>query len=87
MYLRDPKTGKTVHLDVPEDKQKVTCISDQEILTLAEFGKRIEKHYGKPMDIEWAIDQDLSFPENMFIVQARPETVWSSKNNGNTLKN
>ena len=79
MYLRDPKTGKTVHLDVPEDKQKVTCISDQEILTLAELAKRIEKHYGKPMDIEWAIDQDLSFPENMFIVQARPETVWSSK--------
>ncbi len=32
------------------------------------------------MDIEWAIDQDLSFPENMFIVQARPETVWSTKN-------
>jgi pyruvate,water dikinase len=79
MYLRDTKTGKTVHLDVPEDKQKVTCISDQEIMTLAELAKRIEKHYGKPMDIEWAIDQDLSYPENMFIVQARPETVWSSK--------
>ena len=78
-YIRDPKTGKTVHLDVPEDKQKVTCISDQEILTLAELAKRIEKHYGKPMDIEWAIDQDLSYPQNMFIVQARPETVWSSK--------
>jgi pyruvate,water dikinase len=80
MYLRDPKTGKTVHLDVPADKQKATCLSDQEIFTLAELAKRIEKHYGKPMDIEWAIDQDLSFPENMFIVQARPETVWSTKN-------
>jgi pyruvate,water dikinase len=78
-YIRDLKTGKTVHLDVPEDKQKVTCISDQEIMVLAELGTRIEKHYGKPMDIEWAIDQDLSYPENMFIVQARPETVWSLK--------
>ena len=78
-YIRDLKTGKTVHLDVPEDKQKVTCISDQEIMVLAELATRIEKHYGKPMDIEWAIDQDLSYPENMFIVQARPETVWSSK--------
>jgi len=78
-YLRDPKTGKTVHLEVPVDKQKVTCVSDQEILTLAELAKRIEKHYNKPMDIEWAIDQDLSFPQNMFIVQARPETVWGSK--------
>ena len=78
-YIRDPKTGKTVHLEVPVDKQKVTCITDQEILTLTELAKRIEKHYNKPMDIEWAIDQDLSFPQNMLIVQARPETVWGSK--------
>ena len=78
-YIRDPKTGKTVHLDIPEAEQKVVCISDQEINTLGELAKRIEKHYGKPMDIEWAIDQDLSFPENMFTVQARPETVFGSK--------
>lgn len=78
-YLRDPKTGKTVHLDVPEDKQKAPCVTDEEVLKLAEIAKLIEKHYGKPMDIEWAIDQDLSFPKNMFIVQARPETVWGSK--------
>jgi len=86
MYLRDQKTGKTAHLDVPEDKQKITCLSDQEIFTLTEFAKRIEKHYGKPMDIEWAIDQDLSFPENLFIVQARPETVWSSNTMETPLK-
>ncbi|HIE14156.1 TPA: phosphoenolpyruvate synthase, partial [Candidatus Bathyarchaeota archaeon] len=41
--------------------------------------KRIEEHYGRPQDIEWAIDKDLSFPENIFIVQSRPETVWSVK--------
>jgi pyruvate,water dikinase len=78
-YIRDPKTGKTVHLDVPEEKQKVTCIDDRELLALAELAIRIEKHYGKPMDIEWAIDQDLSYPQNMFIVQARPETVFGTK--------
>ncbi|MCL4430578.1 MAG: phosphoenolpyruvate synthase [Chloroflexi bacterium] len=78
-YIRDPKTGKTVHLDIPEAEQKTVCISDQEISKLAELAKRIEKHYGKPMDIEWAIDQDLSFPENMMLVQARPETVFGSK--------
>lgn len=32
-----------------------------------------------PMDIEWAIDADLKFPDNVFIVQARPETFWASK--------
>ena len=78
-YLRDPETGKTVHLDVPEVKQKEVCVSDEEIMALAELAMKIEKHYGKPMDIEWAIDQDLSYPNNIFLVQARPETVWSSR--------
>ncbi len=78
-YIRDPKTGKTVHLEIPPEKQKITCIEDRELLALAELAKRIEKHYGKPMDIEWAIDQDLSYPQNMFIVQARPETVFGTK--------
>jgi pyruvate,water dikinase len=78
-YIRDPDTGKTVHLDVPEDKQKETCLNDEEIMKLAELGKLIEGHYGKAMDIEWAIDGDLSFPKNMFLVQARPETVWGGK--------
>jgi pyruvate, water dikinase len=78
-YIRDPNTGKTVHLEIPAEKQKITCIEDREILALAELAKRIEKHYDKPMDIEWAIDQDLSYPQNMFIVQARPETVFGTK--------
>ncbi|MEJ5326681.1 MAG: phosphoenolpyruvate synthase [Candidatus Bathyarchaeia archaeon] len=78
-YIRDPDTGKTVHLDVPEKMQKAPCISDEEVIRLAEIAKQIEKHYGKPMDIEWAIDKDLSFPQNIFVVQARPETVWSAK--------
>jgi len=78
-YIRDPDTGKTVHLDVPEEKQKKTCVNDKEILKLAELGKLIDAHYEKAMDIEWAIDKDLSFPKNIFVVQARPETVWSAK--------
>jgi len=78
-YIRDPKTGKTIHLDIPEEEQKLVCITDTEIMFLSELAKRIEKHYNKPMDIEWAIDQDLSYPENMMLVQARPETVFGSK--------
>ncbi len=78
-YIRDPKTGKTIHLDIPEGEQKLVCITDTEIMFLSELAKRIEKHYNKPMDIEWAIDQDLSYPENMMLVQARPETIFGSK--------
>lgn len=79
MYIRDPVTGKTVHLDVPKEKQKETCVSDEEIIHLAKLANLIEAHYKKAMDIEWAIDKDLSFPKNIFVVQARPETVWSAK--------
>lgn len=79
-YIRDPKTGKTIHADMPAERQKEPCLTDEEIVRLAELSKRIEKHYGgRPQDIEWAVDRDLSFPENVFIVQSRPETVWSLK--------
>ncbi|HDD70291.1 MAG TPA: phosphoenolpyruvate synthase [Candidatus Bathyarchaeota archaeon] len=76
-YVRDPNTGKTVHTEVPAEKQEQPCISDEEIVKLAELGKHIEQHYGKPQDIEWAIDAESPFPSNIFIVQSRPETVWS----------
>jgi len=72
--------------DVPESRQTVACLGDAEIVELARLGKRIERHYGKPMDIEWAIDQDLEFPENVMILQARPETVWSQKKMGPIVK-
>jgi pyruvate,water dikinase len=78
-YIRDTKTGSTIHAEVPAELQEKPCVSDEEIMKLAELAKRIEKHYGKPQDIEWAIDRDIQPPANMFIVQSRPETVWSSQ--------
>jgi len=78
-YIRDPKTGKTIHAEVPPERRKIPCLTPEEVKKLAELAVKIENHYGRPMDIEWAIDKDLPFPENTFIVQARPETVWSAK--------
>ncbi len=78
-YIRDPNTGKTVHTEVPSDQQEAPCINDEEIGKLAELASSIEKHYAKAQDIEWAIDQDLPFPSNVFILQSRPETVWTLK--------
>ena len=79
MAIRDPKTGKTVEVPVPDELKKKPCLMKEEVKKLAELAILIEKHYGIPMDIEWAIDKDLPFPQNVFIVQARPETVWSVK--------
>ena len=75
----DIEKGETVDADVDEDRQCICCLEDPEIKELVKTAKAIEAHYGRAMDIEWAIDKDFSFPDNIFIVQARPETVWSQR--------
>lgn len=75
----DPEKGEVVNADVDEAIQCTCCLEEEEIKELVKMANYIEDHYGRPMDIEWAIDRDLQFPENMFIVQARPETVWSQR--------
>lgn len=81
----DPEKGETVDADVAEDMQNVCCMEDKEVKGLVKMAKNIEEHYGRPMDIEWAIDKDLGFPDNLFIVQARPETVWSQREKKSVL--
>lgn len=66
----------TKNIDTPKQKRRQFVLSDEEILALARWGAAIEDHYGKPMDIEWAKDGSS---EELFIVQARPETVQSQK--------
>ena len=78
-YTVDSKTQTSRAMDVPFERQKVQSLIDDEITELAWMGKQIEKHYGRPMDIEWAVDKDLPAGGNIFILQARPETVWSQK--------
>ena len=83
----DLEKGETVAADVAEDMQCTCCLLDDEIKALVRAAKNIENHYGRPMDIEWAIDKDIAFPENMFIVQARPETVWSQRKTESVIGN
>jgi pyruvate,water dikinase len=73
-----PEKG-VIHCDIPLERQNTPCLDDNEIRELVKVAKRIEEHYGSPQDIEWAIDKDFPFPENIFIVQSRPETVWSPR--------
>ncbi|RLF19763.1 MAG: phosphoenolpyruvate synthase, partial [Thermoprotei archaeon] len=75
--VRDPRTGETHIMPLPEDLQEKPCLTDDEVLELAKLGVKIYEHYKRHMDIEWAIDKDMPFPQSVFIVQARPETVWS----------
>jgi pyruvate,water dikinase len=72
VYKRDG-TG-TEQKEVRVEEQRKFALSDDEILTLARWACIIEEHYGQPMDIEWAKD---GVSGELFIVQARPETVYS----------
>ena len=75
----DQETQTVKRLPIPEERQDNQCMLDQDVINLARMGRRIEEHYGMPMDIEWAIDKDLPATGNILIVQSRPETVWSQK--------
>ncbi|MCP5145883.1 MAG: PEP/pyruvate-binding domain-containing protein [Gammaproteobacteria bacterium] len=67
--------GGVVDLPVEGDRRTAPCLSDDELQRLREIGRKVEKHYGRPQDIEWAIDQS----GNVMLLQSRPETVWSAK--------
>jgi pyruvate,water dikinase len=62
----------TVQHETPEDKRRQFSLVDEDVRRLAQMAITIEKHYGRPMDIEWAKDGETG---ELFIVQARPETV------------
>ena len=51
------------------------CLTDDQLMALREIGRKVERHYGKPQDIEWALGEDGS----VFLLQSRPETVWAAK--------
>lgn len=74
MMKFDEEKGGTITVSVPEEKQRQFCLIDHQVLQLAEYAKKIREHYGKRMDIEWALAGD-----KIYIVQARPETVHSQK--------
>ena len=75
----DWEKGGVYEEKLPEDLAETPSLNDREIFALAKIGVKVEDHYGRPMDIEWAIDQDIQFPQNVFLLQARPETVWSTR--------
>jgi pyruvate,water dikinase len=64
--------GGTQNVAVPLDERAVACISDDEVLQLADACIKVEQHYGVPMDVEWAKDGEDG---EMYLVQARPETA------------
>ena len=70
--------GGVEELPVEESLRREPCLSDEELQSLRGIGRQIERHYGRPQDIEWAIDRHT---QQILLLQSRPETVWSNKDN------
>jgi pyruvate, water dikinase len=74
LHAPDPKGG-TREVEVDDARRNEPCLSDAELQQLRDLGRRIERHYGCPQDIEWAFDRDGV----LRVLQSRPETVWATR--------
>jgi pyruvate,water dikinase len=61
---------------VEPESVRAACMSDAELQTLRDLARKVERHYGRPQDIEWAVDRHSG---DILLLQSRPETVWSMK--------
>jgi pyruvate,water dikinase len=68
--------GGTESVPVAEDRRRTACLSDEELQSLRTIARKVERHYGRPQDIEWAIARATN---RILLLQSRPETVWSTK--------
>jgi len=66
-------------VDVPENMRCMPCMDDQEVVEVAKLAVTLEEKLGGPQDVEWAIDQDLPSPQNIFHLQTRPAKVQVKK--------
>ncbi len=77
MVYSDGSTHEPIrNVATSNSERRQFCINDQDVLELADYALKIEQHYGRPMDMEWAKD---GLDGKIYIVQARPETVASQK--------
>ncbi len=83
MVYHDEHSKKVETIETPQEKRDQFSLSDEEITNLARFALLIEKHYKKSMDVEWAKDGNDG---EIYIVQARPETVKSRSSQINLEK-
>ncbi len=69
-------SGGVETVPVADELRRAPCLSDEEIQALRAIARNVERHYGRPQDIEWAIDRHTGA---VLLLQSRPETVWSAK--------
>lgn len=74
-----PADGGVVEQTTDTDRTCVFCLTDDEAVEIAKVGVRLEEHFGAPQDAEWAIDNDLAFPDSIIWLQTRNEVLAKKK--------
>ncbi len=70
------REGGIEELPVDDEDRRAPCLSDAELLQLKDVALKVERHYRRPQDIEWAFDRATG---RLLLLQSRPETVWAQK--------
>lgn len=78
-YRFDPDRREVVTVDVPTDDRTLPALTDDEVVALARLGRAVERAHRGAQDIEWAIGPGLNGEREIFLLQCRPETVWSRR--------
>jgi pyruvate,water dikinase len=73
------KEAGVAEVDTPTEKSCTFCLSDEEAEEIGRLGKLLESHFDVPQDAEWAVDEDFGFPENVVLLQTRPEVIAQKK--------
>lgn len=73
--VADPAARRTVHREVEAERRAAPCLTDAQVIEVAQLARRLEKALGVPQDVEWAIDRQ----GGLMALQSRPETVWSRR--------
>ena len=84
-FVYNPETREMEYKELPPEKRKLPCLEDREVIELTKVAKRVEEHFGCTQDLEFSISGSLPFPENIFLVQARPESIWGKKKKESVL--
>jgi pyruvate,water dikinase len=84
-FAYNPETKEMEYKELPENRRKIPCLEDREIIELTKIAKKVEAHFGSAQDLEYSISKSLPFPESIYLVQARPESVWGKKKKESVL--
>ena len=78
--VAEPGARRTVRRDVPPQRRRAPCLSDRQVVAVAAMARQLERAFGAPQDVEWAIEACPADPDGrLMLLQCRPETVWSRR--------